>query len=121
MPWPLLFATKYNIKNLDTSSNPIKTSIEIDTNKEDNDKYNWHELTIEEHNLLFRSWHRIYIYWRQLVYNKIRFILSLVFTSALNLATRLPCFTRQQNKSYRPASSLSSIVNSPSIRIFQVS
>ncbi len=55
MPWPLLFATKHNIKNLDTSSNSIKTSIEIDTNKEDNDKYNWHELTIEEHNVRSHS------------------------------------------------------------------
>jgi hypothetical protein len=55
MPWPLLFTNKHNIKNLDTSSNSINTSIEIDTNKEDNDKYNWHELRIEENNVRSHS------------------------------------------------------------------
>jgi hypothetical protein len=58
MPWPLLFTTtKHNVENLDTSSNSIQTSIEIDTNEkeeeEDNEEYNWHELTITEHDVCY--------------------------------------------------------------------
>jgi hypothetical protein len=48
MPWPL-FATKYNIKNLDTSSNSIE--IHTDDEEEDSEEYNFHELTIEEHSV----------------------------------------------------------------------
>jgi hypothetical protein len=52
MPWPLLFTTKHDIKNLDTSSNAIQTSIEIHANdEEDHEEYNWHELTISEHDV----------------------------------------------------------------------
>jgi hypothetical protein len=56
MPWPLLFTTKHDVKNLDTSSNSIQTSIEVHTNEEeeeDNETYNWHELTISEHNVCY--------------------------------------------------------------------
>jgi len=58
MPWPLLLTTtKHNVKNLDTSSNSIQTSTEIDTNEkeeeEDNEEYNWHELTIIEHDVCY--------------------------------------------------------------------
>jgi len=54
MPWPLLFATKHHVKNLDTSSDTIQKSIEVQTNEqEDNETYNWHELTISEHNVCY--------------------------------------------------------------------
>jgi len=55
MPPPLLFTTKHNVENLDTSSDSIQASIEIQTNKEeeDDERYNWHELTILEHNVCY--------------------------------------------------------------------
>jgi len=56
MPWPLLFTTKHDVKNLDNSSNSIQTSTEVHTNEEeeeDNETYNSHELTISEHNVCY--------------------------------------------------------------------
>jgi hypothetical protein len=52
MPWSLLFtSSKNNINNLDTSNNSIQTSIGLRNKDEEEEEYNWRELTIAENDV----------------------------------------------------------------------
>jgi hypothetical protein len=63
---------------------------------------------------------RICVYWRQIVFDKIRFILTVIFVSMHNIVTRLTRFPRQ-SALVQSTSSLSSVVTSSSIRTLEVS
>lgn len=60
---------------------------------------------------------RVRVYWREIVFNKIRFLLTVVFVTTLNIVTRLVSFTRQ-----KPAAQFTSpIVTSSNHQKFEVS
>ncbi len=63
------------------------------------------------------SLNRVRVYWREIVFNKIRFLLTVVFVTTLNIVTRLVSFTRQ-----KPAAQFTSpIVTSSNHQKFEVS
>ncbi|CAF1169423.1 unnamed protein product [Adineta steineri] len=114
MPWSLL-SPKRNINHLDLFSDSIQKS-----EKNTNEKYKCQELSIPKSNSLLTSLNRVCFYWKQIIYNRIRSILTLVLVSILNTWARLTYFTRQTTFD-RSTPSLPWMAILSSIRAFEVS
>ncbi|CAF3577869.1 unnamed protein product [Rotaria socialis] len=117
-----LSTDKDDVNNHNEVTNPAHSSIE--RNDEDEKQKQAQqpinclsELSLEESDSFFAVLKRLCFYWRRIVIQKIRVILTLIFMSMLNFTTRITCFTGQRTPT--SPSSFNTSVSSSSIRTLE--